>query len=270
MEAPKLYHAKYDLDDLATAVSAGEDATKIAKESYGGKLHILVNNAGAGVMTYALTKQNIEANVGRNFLAPHLLTEKVLPVLKAAATPAYKPRCVFVASVVYALSTDYDPKLCLDNPKEGGAPAGSLKLDEKGNSKASLTDYMLMYGRAKMGDVASAHYMAKKEPSISFTSLHPGSIMSNSLGFLGQVSYFLTSPFQYSASQGAVAALRAALDPAFNTVDALQGAYLHCDGNPWAKEKLILEDPETQKPYEWDKNSEKVVTLANELIAKVM
>jgi short-subunit dehydrogenase len=51
------------LNDLATAVSAAEEANKIAKQSFGSKIHILVNNAGASVPEYKLTKQNVEANV---------------------------------------------------------------------------------------------------------------------------------------------------------------------------------------------------------------
>ena len=133
---------------------------------------------------------------------------------------------------------------------------------------------MFHYGRAKLAEVAVAHYLAKKEPSISVVSLHPGSILSNfgtnAGGWLAQLSYYISYPFQYGPSQGAGAALRASLDPAFNTVAELQGAYLHCDGNPWAKASLTIEDPDTKKPYDWDKYSETVVTLTNELIAKLL
>jgi NAD(P)-dependent dehydrogenase (short-subunit alcohol dehydrogenase family) len=76
---PTIYHAKYDLNDLTTALSVAEEATKISKEKNDGKLHVLVNNAGGAVPTYQLTKQDVEANVGRNFLAPYFLTEKMLP-----------------------------------------------------------------------------------------------------------------------------------------------------------------------------------------------
>jgi hypothetical protein len=205
-----------------------------------------------------------------NFLAPHLLTEKLLPALKAAATPKYKPRCVFVASLAYCLSLDYDPDLCLKNPKDAG---GNLKFDDSGNFTDSLLSLMNQYGRSKLGDVASCHYLAKKEPSVSFTCLHPGSIASNfgnSLGFMGAVYYRGFYYFQYSPSQGAASAIRASLDPDFNTVESLQGAYLHADGNPWPKADLRINDPDTGKPYEWDKYSEKVVTLANELIGKLL
>jgi NAD(P)-dependent dehydrogenase (short-subunit alcohol dehydrogenase family) len=63
LSAPTLHAVLFDLNDLATAVSAAEEANKIAKQSFGSKIHILVNNAGASVPEYKLTKQNVEANV---------------------------------------------------------------------------------------------------------------------------------------------------------------------------------------------------------------
>lgn len=273
LEAPKLYHAKYDLFDLETAVSGSEEVSKIAKESYGGKLHVLINNAGLSVVEYKLTKQGVEGNTGCNFLAPHLLTEKLLPLMKSAATPTYKPRCVMVASLGHCLTLDYDPKLCLEKPEEGGAPEGALKFDGDGKFAGELTDLVLNYGRSKLADVAAACHLAVKEPSINFTSLHPGSICSNfgnSLGLVGMIYYYGFYLFQFSPSQGARAALRAALDPDFDTVPALQGVYLHADGNPWPMDDLRIDDPDTGKPYEWDKYSEQVVALADELIAKII
>ena len=272
-DEPTLYHVSFDLDDLTTAVSAAEETIKIAKDKYDGKLHILVNNAGAAVPDYRLTKQGVEANVGRNFLAPHLLTEKLLPLLEKASTSTYKPRCVFIASLGYCLSLDFDSDLLLKEPKFGGAPEGYYTFDEDGKCTNDALSLGLMYGRGKHGDVAAAVHMAKKYPKVNFTSQQPGSIVSNfgnSLGLLGTVYYYGFWLFQYSASQGAVTALRCALDPDFNTVEDLQGAYMHADSNPWPVDDLKIEDPDTKKPYEWDKYSEKVYTNANTLIEKLL
>ena len=270
LESPTLHSVIFDLNDLTTAVTAASEAMKIAKASFDSKLHVLVNNAGASVPEYKLTKQGVEANVGMNFLAPHLLTEKLIPALKAATTPSYKPRCVIVASLAHATSPDYDPALCLENPKDAG---GHFKFDDDGKFAGSMLDLGFQYGCAKLADIASCHFLAKQEPSINFSCLHPGSIASNfgnSLGFIGTIYYRGFYLFQYSPSQGAATALRASLDPAFNTAESLQGAYLHADGNPWPKAALTINDPDTEKPYEGDKYSEKVVTLGNELIAKLL
>lgn len=118
--------------------------------------------------------------------------------------------------------------------------------------------------------------MAKQNPSVNFTALHPGSIVSSfgaTLGFAGILYYFMVSTCSnVRRAAKEQDALRAApLEPDFNTTDALQGADLHCDGNPCPKEKLST-DPETKKPMEWDKHAEKVVKLLakNELIEKLL
>ena len=273
LETPKLYHVAFDLDDLTTAVSAAEAATKIAQDNYDGKLHVLVNNAGAAVPDYKLTKQGVEANVGRNFLAPHLLTEKLLTLLKAASTPEYKARCVFIASLGHCLTLDLDPDNLLEEPQFGGAPKDYFQFDADGKCTNDVMSINLMYGRGKHGDVASAYHMAKLYPEVNFTSQQPGSIVSNfgnALGAVGMVYYYGFWLFQYSPSQGAVTALRCALDPDFNTEAGLQGAYIHADGNPWWLDDLRIDDPDTQKPYDWDKYSKKVYDNANALIEKLL
>lgn len=270
---PKLYHVHYDLDDLNSAVTAAEDTIKIANEHHDGKLHILINNAGVNVPGYKLTKQGVEANAGRNFLTPLCLSERLMSVLKAAATDTYKPRCVFVSSLGYSMTLDLDPDLLLKKPEGGGSPEGFLKFDKNGKCTNGMVETSTLYGRAKLANVAAAHHLATREPSISFTSLSPGSIVSNfgkEMGLMGAIYYYGFYPFQFSASQGARAALRAALDPDFNSVETLQGAYLHCDGNPWPKADLKINDPDSKKPYEWDTYSKKVVELGNQLIDKLL
>ena len=273
VNSPVLYCVLYDLDDLSTVKSAADEASKIANERYGGKIHVLINNAGGSCPVYQLSKQGIEGSVARNFLAPHLLTANLLPLLKAASTTSYKPRCVFVASLGYSLTLDYDPLQMLKKPNEGGAPDGTLKFDKHGNYLGQQMTLFENYGRAKLGCVATAHHWANIEPSINFTSQHPGSIVSSfgkSLGFVGVLYYYGFYFFNFSPSQGARAALRAALDPDFNTVKELQGAYLHADGNPWPKDSLRIIDPDTNKSYTWNKYAKAVYNSANTLIANVL
>ena len=273
-DKPKLFHVNFDLDDLTTAVKAAEEATKIAKDSYNGQLHVLVNNAGAAVADYRTTKQGVEANVGRNFLAPHLLSERLLPLLRAASTDKYKARCVFVASLGYCMALDFDSNALIEKPEYGGAPDGFLKFDEAtGKCTNDVVSMTLMYSRGKQGDVASALHMSKLYPEVNFTSHNPGSIVSNfgsNLGIFGTIYYYGFYLFQYSVSQGACTALRAALDPDFNTVPELQGAYLHCDMNPWPLDDLKIDDPDTGKPYEWNKYAEKVYKDTNTIIEKLL
>jgi NAD(P)-dependent dehydrogenase (short-subunit alcohol dehydrogenase family) len=86
-------------------------------------------------------------------------------------------------------------------------------------------------GRSKMAIVADVQHMARLYPALNITSHHPGSMAALCQTYSIQ---YLKSFFRLSPSQGARAALRAALDPAFDTEPDLQGgAYLHSDGNPW-------------------------------------
>lgn len=114
-----MYETKYDLDDLESAISAAEFAKKLANEKYDGKLAVLINNAGANCVYYGTTKQNIEVNVGRNYICPHLLTEKLIPLLQKAATDDYKPRVSYLSSGGHIFG-QIDPNRLLATPAKGG------------------------------------------------------------------------------------------------------------------------------------------------------
>jgi hypothetical protein len=76
--------------------------------------------------------------------------------------------------------------------------------------------------------------------------------------------------FPYGPSQGVVAMLRACLDPDFNTKVDLQGAYLHCDGNPWYAGEPSTIDPNTKKIYKYVAYGQATAEAADELIKKLL
>ena len=276
---PTLFRAKYDLDDLASAETAAEYDTKLVKDKYDGKLHVLLNNAGVVSAQPRLTKDGIEANVGRNFITVHYLTELLLPVLKAAATSGHKPRIVDVASISHIFGADFDPARFVDHPKQGGAPPGHVEESNDGTSISFPKDPLMegaknMYGRAKMAVVAANLHMQLKHPDLNFVCLHPGSIASNfgaDMGVAAKIYYYGFYLFQYTASQGAVAELRPCLDPDFNTAPDLQGAYLHCDGNPWVPYGPIgTINPDTGEPYTMEEFGKATVEAADKLIEEKM
>lgn len=274
--APTLYEIKYDLDSLDSAVSAAEAAIKIAEEKYNGKLCVLMNNAGAAYPNYGVSKEGVESNTGRNFLAPHLLTEKLLPSLRKAATDTYKPRVVHVASLAHCTGPDYDPKRMLEKPAEGGAPDGIYEtVDDKleYSKSAGILASTFQYGRAKMAVLAECVELAKRESTLAVVSLHPGSIASNfgaDLGVGAWIYYKAFGLFQFSPSQGARAALRGCLDPDLNTGELPSGSYLHSDGNPWVPENPTCVNPDTGKAYTMDEYGKATFDAADELIAKLM
>jgi hypothetical protein len=119
-------------------------------------------------------------------------------------------------------------------------------------------------GRSKMALVANAVYLAHLHPEINFTSHYPGAVFFQNTASSSSSSSVLlpvvaSNMMEYlirpSPSQGARAALRAALDPDFNKddlVDLQQGAYLHADGNPWTcmLPSTSVLNPNTHQPYQ--------------------
>jgi len=243
----KLYQVLFDLDDLRTAVSASRQIKQIASvNKYGDALHILVNNAGGNIPDRKLTKQNIEVNTGRNFVAPHKLTMELMPLLRKAADVSknkFVPRVVFVASIGHISGIDFDVDRFLRYPDEGGCPESHMangSADEVDPAKkqyreGSFVGGARMYMYAKYAMVATVHGWAKHEPNVAFYSLQPGSIASNfgsnAHWLLNFLYYRCFALFQFTPAQGAVSTLRACLDPTLVAAHP-NGAYLHSDGNP--------------------------------------
>ena len=261
---PKILKVKYDSNSLASLLEAAQSVIHIANEEYGGKIPIFIENPSGVTAAYETTENGVEINVGRNFVAPHMLTQQLLPLIKAAATPTYKPRVVYVSSVGHCQGTDFDPERLLATPKEGGAPEDTFAADADDEDKLTflkneLDGGVFMYYRSKMALIADAIALAKEEPSLVTVSVYPGSVATSShsktqsLG-IAEMCYQTTfSLFQLQPTQGARASLRAALDPDFNTLanpDLQGGAYLHCDGNPWTVADPTLENPNApEEPF---------------------
>lgn len=72
--------------DLSSMRQTEELAGKIA--SLTGRIDLLVNNAGGMTNRLELTSEGIEAGFASNYLGPFLLTERLLPLLRATAEHA--------------------------------------------------------------------------------------------------------------------------------------------------------------------------------------
>ena len=275
LDKPVLYETKFDLDSLESAKTAADFVSKLANEKYEGKLHVLLNNAGMVAANPVLTKDGFEANIGRNFMTVYYLTELLLPFLKKAATPDYKPRIVDAASIAHIFGVDFDPARLHEKPKQGGAPEGSILEDAEGVISFSneMEGAQFQYGRAKMAVVAASIYLQTLHPELCFVALHPGSIASNfggELGIAAKIYYYGFYFFQYTPKQGATAELRPCLDPDFNTAPDLQGAYLHCDGNPWVPHAPKTLNPATKEPYTIEEYGKATVEVADKLIEQAL
>ena len=286
-----VHYQTCDFGSLASIKDAADEISRIAVSKYQGRLKLLVHGAGSGTDACKLTQDGLEYNAGFNFIGPHYFTKQLLPLLTAASgTGNDKPRVLFSTSIGHCLGRKFHPDRIADFPQEGGAPPGYIIYDKQENMireayptppPPQLADYwqrfrsqepapeqpdLAMVGtqvaRSKLAIIADASHFTKLYPKICFVSYHPGSIRTDKVNMVGNM-------FRFSASQGARAALRAALDPDFSSEPSLQGAYLHCDGNPWEPEIPLTKDPKTGNPYHWEPFAESCYDAAEKLIAKL-
>ena len=263
---PKIHKIHMDSASLASVVQAAQDIQALVEENYNGKLPILIQNPSGVTVAYETTENGVEINVARNFVAPHVLTEKLLPCMQKAATESYKPRLILVSSVGHSQGTDFDPDRFLTMPDEGGAPEGTFQeqaeeeqertADNNNTTKRyvenELDGPVIMYYRSRMALMANAVALAQENPWLAPISVYPGSVVTTShsktrnLGIAEMIYQTGFSMFQLDPTQAARASLRAALDPDFNPGGALSDGsyYLHCDGNPWT-----MADPNIENVY---------------------
>jgi retinol dehydrogenase-14 len=165
-------------------------------------LTILVNNAGLIMTHRETTEDGFEMTWQVNHLAPFLLTNLLLPLLKAGAPS----RIVNVASEA--------------------ARSGRIHFDDV-NRERHILGVGLAYPQSKLANVmftqALAHRLAGS--GITAAAVHPGFVASN-FGRKGAVTaalWALIRPLQISEAQGAENSLFAAATPDIATIS---GRYL--------------------------------------------
>ncbi|MCS4538977.1 MAG: SDR family oxidoreductase [Thaumarchaeota archaeon] len=146
------------------------------------KLHVLVNNAGVFLAKRRLTEDGLEMTFAANYLAPFLLTNLLLPTLKASAPS----RIVTVASTAhYGATIDFD----------------NLQ-GERGYSGFTA------YSRSKLADIMFTYELARRIEGNNVTAncLHPGVVRTN-LGknnwWMFRLALTLFAPFLPSPEGGA-------------------------------------------------------------------
>jgi len=121
----------------------------------GGRIDVLVNNAGTVFARRTLTPEGVESTFAVNHLAGFLLTELLLDRIRESA-PA---RIVFTSSA--------------------GHYSGTLDLDDLGFARGY--SIMRAYSRSKLANVLTARTLARRleGTGVTVTSLHPGAIATN-------------------------------------------------------------------------------------------
>lgn len=147
------------------------------------RLDVLVNNAGIFLSSYTETIDGVETQWMVNYLAPYLLTRKLLDHLKGA------------------------PEARIINVSSNAHLRGSINFSDLNNS----ADYQgfKAYAQSKLGNVLFTKYLAEwlKPSTISAFSMHPGVVRTgigdkNSQGWMAW-AWSLAKPFMISPAKGA-------------------------------------------------------------------
>ncbi|WP_435318716.1 SDR family oxidoreductase [Haloarchaeobius sp. TZWSO28] len=137
-----------------------------------GELDVLVNNAGGYFRQGRLTEEGVEYTFAVNHLAPFLLTNLLMPTLRAA--PA--GRVVTVSSEAHR--------------------NGKLDLD----GVESLEDYSSFsaYARSKLANVLFTFELARRLDTVTANCLHPGVVPGS--GFMRDLPMPIRKPAQFFGS----------------------------------------------------------------------
>jgi NAD(P)-dependent dehydrogenase (short-subunit alcohol dehydrogenase family) len=187
------------LADLSSLESVRQLAAEFQKKY--SKLHILINNAGLFNQRRHVTTDGFENTFATNYLAPFLLTNLQLELLKASA-----PSRINVSSVGH-----YNGHINFDD----------LNLEkEYGGWKA--------YGQSKLALVLFTHELAGKlqGTGVTVNSVHPGTVATNIWTRpLGPAGFMMALPklFMTSPEKGAETIVYLASSPDAN---GLNGEYL--------------------------------------------
>ncbi len=165
------------------------------------QLHILIHNAGGANHERIVTSEGFEMTFATNYLAPFLLTELLLDMLKASA-PA---RVINVSSTAHT--------------------SGKINFaDLQGEKSYGM---WRAYGQAKLALILFTYELASQlqGTGVTVNALHPGVIASNFGANLGSVLRFgwkIASPFMLTPEQGAQTTLFLATSP---EVEGVTGKY---------------------------------------------
>jgi NAD(P)-dependent dehydrogenase (short-subunit alcohol dehydrogenase family) len=164
------------------------------------KLHVLINNAGMSSLRRRETVDGLEVTFAVNQLAPFLLTNLLLDVLKASAPS----RIINVSS--------------------NSHKSGYINMDDLQSEKK----YMRAYGQSKLALVLFTYELARRLQGTGVTAncLHPGFVATNfgqnGTGPLGRGVIKFLSRFGMSPEEGAKTSIFLATSP---EVEGVTGKY---------------------------------------------
>jgi NAD(P)-dependent dehydrogenase (short-subunit alcohol dehydrogenase family) len=171
------------LCDLSSLGEVRKLADEVVKKY--DSLHVLINNAGIVSLTGSTTVDGFESTLAVNYLAPFLLTNLLLPLVRASSPS----RIISVSSVSHY--------------------RGSIDLDQIARGRAGAL--MTAYSNSKLALVMFTYELARRMQGTGVTvnCLHPGGVATK----IWRLPTFLTRLFLISAKSGAETTLYLASSP---------------------------------------------------------
>lgn len=142
------------LDDIDSVRKA---AAEVSKHLPGGTIDILINNAGIMAVPYSKTKLGVESQFATNHLGHFVLTQRLMPLIKAAGKTA---RVVNLSSSGHLI--------CPLRPND-------INFDD-----GKTYDPLSAYGQSKTANILFTKGLAKR--GVSSFAVHPGLILTTHLG----------------------------------------------------------------------------------------
>lgn len=138
------------LADLSEMSQVRRAAAEFAEKNTA--LDVLINNAGAFYSKRQESREGVELTWALNHLAPFVLTQELLPLLRATAGA----RVVTVASAAHGMG-----RIRFEDPEFRTGYSG-----------------WAAYSQSKLANVLFARELARREPGLLSNSLHPGMVRS--------------------------------------------------------------------------------------------
>jgi len=176
------------------------------------RLHVLVNNVGVTLPRRSVTVDGLETVFATNHLAPFLLTNLLLPVLKASA-PA---RVVTVSSAAHSM--------------------GKINFEDLQSEQRYRE--IRVYNQSKLASMLFSYELARRLAGTGVTAnvLEPGFVKTN---MAVPFPFSLFSAMRVSAEQGAQPAIYLASSP---DVEGVSGKYFSHKGVPTKSSKLSYDE----------------------------
>lgn len=209
--------------DLASLASVSDAVRRFKDREI--NLNILINNAGVMAKPHTVTPDGFEVQLQTNYVAPFLLTTKLLPLLERTADlyPHIEPpRVLYLSLVGHQLVVRY------------------FNLGTMLNYQPNFLFTWIRYGLAKTAGIHFMRMLALRNPRVLCVSVQPGWVMNPNyfsywtrLPIIGIVFWCLFQIFGFffgvTVEQGSYALLRVSLDPSL-TLEADNGAHFGAFG----------------------------------------